>query len=699
MTTDSGHSPELLAEAQEIVDAFNRDLIEAENETRTGDVDPERVNSLFRSAHSLKGISGMFGLEAVSQLAHEVESVLDGMRLGKVRFDTDALDVLFACVETFGELIGAAGEDKPAEDGAVDALVRRLHGVAVGPVADGPEALSELVELGEDVLSVLTEYEEHRLRENLRLERGLFILRSSFDLSNFDIGLAEIDAAVKRVGEVITKLPSAQATDPGGISFDIIVGSDVSFAELERTIADDRVEVIAVGSRTPVTQAAPPPAAVPEPAGPAEPAGPDGPAEADAAATTETAAERAFLKSVSRTVRVDIRRLDRLMNLIGELGLTRMAYQRLSDAVRRDYGFTEIAAEMHKEARNFERRLTELQAGIMEVRMVPLANLFERMVRMGRKMSRELGREVRIETSGEQTELDKLIIEDLADPLMHLIRNSIDHGIEPPDERVAAGKPREGVVRLSGAARGNHVIVTVSDDGQGIDVERTIAAAIENKLISDDRAKDMTRREVFNLLFLPGFSTRSEVSEYSGRGVGLDVVKTHISQLSGIIDVDSTRSVGTAITVTLPITLAIIPALIVRVAGQTYAVPLNNVQETLALAEYEVRTIERQAVISVRGATVPLIDFSEVFGLDAAERTGEGFGVIAAVGHNQMALVVDDLIGQQDIVIKALGRRMRNIPGIAGAAELGNQQTILVIDIVELMAEMAVGGAVTKEAG
>jgi two-component system chemotaxis sensor kinase CheA len=332
----------------------------------------------------------------------------------------------------------------------------------------------------------------------------------------------------------------------------------------------------------------------------------------------------------------------------------------------------------------------------MEVRMVPLTNLFERMVRIGRKVSRELGREARIDVIGEHTELDKLIVEDLADPLMHLVRNAIDHGIEPPEDRARAGKEREGVLRLMAAARGNHVVVEVSDDGRGIDLDRTLESARQRGLISADRAGELTRREVYNLLLLPGFSTRDEVSAYSGRGVGMDVVKTKISQLSGIIDIDSEEGRGTQVTVTLPITLAIIPALIVYVAQRTYAIPLNNVQETLTLDERQIRTIEKREVISVRGTTVPLVDLRDVFGLQGGARPDLNYAVIAGVGQNSLALIVDELIGQQDIVIKSLGRRLRNVPGIAGAAELGSQQTILVIDMVELLDELAHGSR-TKE--
>jgi two-component system, chemotaxis family, sensor kinase CheA len=677
-------TPEFIAEAQEIVDSLNRELIAAEGEARDSEVPPQRINSLFRSAHSLKGISGMFGLDAVSHLAHEMESVLDGMRLGKVRLDAGALDVLFACVERFGVLISAAesGEstDGDVDDEGVEHIIGRLKQVTGGAGPAKPAGLKELVDLGEEVLSVLTEYEEHRLRDNLNRGRHLYMLQTTFELSNFDVGLAEIDAAVEKIGEVITKLPSAKPGEAGTLAFDIIIGTDKEAAQVTTVLSDDRVTVVPIGSRGPQA------VHVEAPAAPAERPRERAPGD-----------DTATLKSVSRTVRVDIRRLDRLMNLVGELGLTKMAFEKISGEIRRLQGFTELGAELHKENRNFERRLAELQAGIMEVRMVPLTSLFERMVRIGRKMSRELGREVRLEVTGENTELDKLIVEDLADPLMHLIRNAIDHGIESPEDRVKAGKPREGIVRLAAAARGNHVVVEVGDDGHGVDIDRTLKLAVQRGLVAAERARELSRREIFNLLFLPGFSTKAEVSEYSGRGVGLDVVKTKISQLSGAIDVDSADGKGMRISVTLPITLAIIPALIVFVAGRTYAIPLNNVQETLALEKGLVNTIERREVISLRGATVPLTDLRQVFRLSGGERPPVCYAVIAGVGQSRIALIVDELVGQQDIVIKSLGRRLTSVPGIAGAAELGNQQTILVIDMVQIFNELSAVQGATQE--
>ncbi len=687
-------SPEFVAEAQEIVDALNRDLIAVEDEMRSGsdEIDPDRLNNLFRSAHSLKGIAGMFGLEEVAGLAHDMENVLDGMRLGKVALDTRALDVLFSCVDRFGVLIEEASRGEKGDGNGSQSLRDQLQKVAEGDQGDAGEDILETVDVGEEVLGVLTEYEEHRLRENVKRGKNLYTLHTAFDLATFDQGLAELDASLKGKGEVISKLPSSQETDPGTLAFDIIVGSELTQGELNEIITVEGAQIVPIGRKSgkaaPAKQEAAPigvdEAPAPEPV--AEEPKPK-PAKKPKAEPKKAESAPNPQRAAMQTVRVDIRRLDRLMNMVGELALTKMAVQRLSEELKQEIGFTGMAVDLHKASRNFERRLADLQAGIMEVRMVPLENLFERMVRIGRQIGRELGKRVRIEVSGAHTELDKLIVEDLADPLMHLIRNSVDHGLESPEERKEAGKDEEGRVKLTAIAQGNHVVVEIADDGRGINTEKVLSRALERELITEERAREMNDREIFNLLFMPGFSTADQVTEYSGRGVGMDVVKTNIAELSGIIDVESEIGQGTRTTVTLPITLAIIPALIVRIADRVYALPLNNVLETLSLQETQIKTIETREVISVRGTTVPLVDLREIFGMEG-ERSQDAFSVVAGVGESRMALVVDELIGQQDIVIKSLGRRLRNLPGIAGATELGNQKTILVIDMVGLINEI-----------
>ena len=694
---------EFVTEALEIIDKLNRDLIAVETARRAGKIDPELVNNLFRYAHTLKGTAAMYSLQNMTGLAHAMESVLDGMRLGRVDLSPEGLDLMFACVERFASLTARASMQEPDQD--VDDLLWRLAALAKGtPVAgplrttDTPPPIPEMP-LDPAVFGVLTEYEEHRLRENLKQGCQLYLLQTIFEISNFDVGLAELDAVIKGHGEIITKLPSANMKDPDHIGFEILVGTTLTGEDLRSKVGDERIQLVLLDVGQTTFAAYVPGAAVEPPAASAKAATAAGPPDSVLAEPQEHAllpppskedhreaeAALASLKSVSQTVRVDIRRLDLLMNLVGELSLTKLAVQRISETLRREQGFVGMAVELHKESRAFERRLAELQAGIMEVRMVPLSSLFERMVRAGRKMARELGRELHIDVVGENTELDKLIVEDLADPLMHLIRNAIDHGIEIPEQRRKHGKAPEGVVHLSAAARGNHVLVQVSDDGNGIDYEKVLATAIKRGQTTPERAKELSRRDIFNFLFAPGFSTRTEVSEYSGRGVGLDVVKTNIGRLSGVIEVDSVPGQGSTFTVTLPMTLAILPALIVQVAGFSFAVPVNNVLETVGVSMGDIETIEGREVLSLRGATVPVFDLREAFRLSNDGRPANNFAVVTGAGQTRLALLVDDLTGQRDIVIKSLGTRLSNVRGIAGATELGNQQTILVIDTMGLM--------------
>jgi len=324
--------------------------------------------------------------------------------------------------------------------------------------------------------------------------------------------------------------------------------------------------------------------------------------------------------------------------------------------------------------------------------MVPVAQLFEKMTRIIRRVSSETGKKVTLDTRGADTELDKLIMENLSDPLMHLIRNSVDHGIEPADERLAAGKSEKGTICLWAAQKGNHVVIEVRDDGRGIDPEKVRRKGVEKGLISE--GGELSRQDIFDLIFMPGFSTKEEVTDLSGRGVGMDVVKSNIADLSGMIELDSTVGEGTSISITLPITLAIIKALIVRVRNKTFAIPINSVMETLMVDPAAIRTIERREVIELRESTLPLLRIDEIFCLsdDEPEKNRRVFAAVVGLAEKRMGIVVDELLGQQDVVIKSLGSTLSFIRGIAGAADLGNQKTILVLDVGGLMTE-AIRGA------
>jgi two-component system chemotaxis sensor kinase CheA len=393
---------------------------------------------------------------------------------------------------------------------------------------------------------------------------------------------------------------------------------------------------------------------------------------------------------VSQTVRVDIRKLDHLMNIVGELAIVRGRVARLSDRVRGHPEMHQLGLELQRLHRTFDRHLTQMQNGILEVRMVPLGQIFEKLARVVRQISREHDKQVNLVITGAETEIDKLIVEELSDPLMHMIRNAIDHGIESRDVRMAVGKPPVGTIALNAFQKGNHVLLAVEDDGAGMRPELLVATAVKRGLITHDDAKDLSLREVFNLIFLPGFTTKEAATDLSGRGVGMDVVKTNIAKLGGVVDIMSEVGIGTKMTITLPITLAIISVLGVEVAGHSFAVPLASVEEAIALDESVVRNFEGREAMTQRGVTLPICRLARIFGLETpgASRPPKPCVVIASVGERRLGFVVDRLIGQEDIVIKALGNSLRGVRGIAGATELGDQRVGLVLDVAALIEEV-----------
>ena len=659
MTSDKAFQ-EFLSEAQETVENLNRTLLALD----AGKVDPDLVNDAFRAVHSLKGLSGLFGVTRMTTLSHTLENLLDSLRLGRVVTTPEILDLLFEAVELYGRVMAATSEGRPIDFPEIDGFVQRVDEAARAGARAQPGRHPELP-LDKAILSVLSEYEEHRLRENLASGRTLYRVHAAFELADIDVGLEELKTRLKPVGEVITYLPTPESGDSEKIELDVIVASDAPAAAVIEAVGD-RAEVSEL-------QTGHAPDAFPVPV-----SRPD---------------EDASLKSISQTVRVDIRKLDHLMNLVGELTLARAGIQRILEELRAA-GLVDPARRLHEESRILERKLDELQSGILEVRMVPLGQVFDKLSRVVRRISRDAGKEIRLVIGGAETELDKLIVEELSDPLMHVIRNSIDHGIEPVEERRAAGKDEIGTITVTAQQRGNHVVIEVRDDGAGFDEDRILQTAIRRRLVDPATASDLSRRELLNLVFLPGFSTREQLSELSGRGVGLDVAKTNIARLSGIIDLASWPGKGTAMTITLPITLAIIQALIIRAAGRSYAIPLNSVLETITATRSDLQTIERREVLTVRGQTLAL---SRVEVALDVPRDGEPpdrmYVVVVGLAQHRLGLVVDDFVGQENIVIKSLGGPLANVPGIAGATELGGQQVVLVLDVAALVEESLRGAA------
>jgi two-component system chemotaxis sensor kinase CheA len=684
---------DFVSEAQETIDLLGRELMQLD----AGPADepaPDVLNAVFRAAHTLKGLASMFGVERMARLAHALEDLLDDARMGRRNLDRPAMDLLLETPEVFSRIIAEeAGGGTPRTTEAAAALTDRLRsGPATAPAA--PQDPLDAVGLGPEVRAVLTEYEEHRLRANVQKGIDVFRIRVSFPLASFDKELSELSARLKRIGEVVSTLPSSDAVDPTTLGFELLFASreprDAVQREAGATAAIEQVPH-APGAAA-ATPAAPVAALAPTPPAPAPP-GAGAPAAAPAAPPrTETPPEDASsLRSVSQAVRVDIHKLDALMNLVGELVLVKSSLQSIAERQKALGGDPALSAELLRAYRALERRLSELQEGILEVRMVPLEQIFDKLARMVRKIAREVGKEIDLVVSGGDVELDKLIVEDLSDPLMHLIRNAIDHAIEAPEVRERAGKPRAGRVTLTAEQKGNHVQIVVEDDGAGIDEDRVREVAVARGLATAHAVRDLSRREVMNLIFVPGFSTARQVTSLSGRGVGMDVVKNNIANLSGIIDLQTERGKGTRFEITLPVTLAIIRALVVAVAGRTYAVPLNSVLEILEVRAREVRTVSTREVISLRGTTLPLVRLGRFFDLDGASAPERLFVVVVGLAQERLGIAVDELVGQQDIVVKALGAQLHGVRGVAGATDLGSRRTVLVLDVGAIIEDVVSG--------
>jgi len=646
---------DFLAEAEDILENATQSMLAIEAEQKAGRPAPEQVNALFRAVHSFKGLSGMFGLKAHSDLSHKLEFLLDEIRLGKVALSREALDVLFETLGLLGRLVQQSGKKQEPED--IGSALEHIEGILrAKPSAAAERSLLDQVDLDRGLLQVLTEYEEYRLKENIKARKNLYTVKAAFELADFEAGIKTLNERLKKNAEIICTLPTAGAAN-GGIGFTIVAGTDKDEAGLSSALAMPNAAVSAVRYL-------------------------------DERRVEEAKPESGGLRSVSNTVRVDIYKLDSLMNTVGEMHLTKNIIARIVKDLRAAPGLAGVAVDLLKAQRSLERKLNELQEGILEVRMVPIGQIFTRLVQMVRKYAKEAGKEIDLQLTGEETELDKLMIEDLADPLMHLIRNAIDHGIEPTEVRRERGKPERGIVKLSAFPRGNHVVVTVEDDGAGMDPRTLLAKAVEKGAIAPEHGLDpeRDRKEILDLIFLPGFTTRETVTEISGRGVGMDVVKRNVSKLSGMIDIETEAGTGTTFTLTLPITLAIIKALIVEAGGQIFAVPLSSVLEIIQTTEDRIETVETREVIAIREETVPLLRLTQVFKLPPKTDNAALYLILVGLAERRLGLVVDGLRDQQEIVIKPLGKRLADLPGIAGATELGDKRgVVLVLDVESLI--------------
>ncbi|MBU4193927.1 MAG: chemotaxis protein CheA [Actinobacteria bacterium] len=697
-----------ITEAHDHLDSLNKFLLRLESDPENLDV----VTEIFRSAHTLKGMSATMGYDQLTELAHEMENLLEHLRSGDCPVTTDVVDTLFACFDTLGSIIEAIAEDRP-EQIDFSALVSEIRAIIEGlastretevtggdkPPADRREPApareeeparepeEEVADSEEEPLEAERAVEEETLPEKpapAREEAGAKLELSEEDRLKYrevpDMSILRLtveldsDCLLKSVrvfmvfkklaqfGEVLASLPPVEALEDEkfGRSFQVALATRESREKAEKAL-------LAIAEIVSVTVEV-----LMEPRGGLKP---EGKAAKEVRPDDRT---RMTIAKKTQSVRVNIARLDVLMNLVGELVINRTRLTEIASG----FEITEL-----REALDQTARLTaELQDEVMKTRMVPVEHVFNRFPRMVRDLAKSQGKDVKFVVEGKEIELDRTILDEISDPLIHMLRNAVDHGIDTPGKRPQEGKPAQGTVRLSAYRDRNYVAIEVDDDGKGMDPEKTFDRALHKGLIGEDERSQLAPDDILRIISMPGFSTSDDVSGVSGRGVGMDAVKSKAESLGGFVIIDTTPGVGTRITLKLPLTLAIVQALMVEVSGETYAIPLGTVRETHVFEAEDIKTVRNNEAIFLRDETIPLLRLDRLLECGKVLNGSEPFPVVVTeIGPRLIALGVHSLIGQQEIVISTLDKFLKRVDGFAGATILGNGRVALILDIPSLM--------------
>lgn len=670
-----------LDESHEHLQSLNDGLLSLEDNME----DISVVNEIFRNAHTLKGMSATMGFNKIAELTHEMEDVLDLIRKEQLKLNEDIIDTLFKCVDSLGQMIDSVGNGEAEDVVDVSDLVKKLSSIskpdqavsqAAAPAAPAAAAPAEnkisieLTDVDKDVIKQARETGMQAIHVRVTLtETCLLKSARSYMVMN----------ALDELGDVIKSVPSAEDLEQEKFdhSFDVII---ITAAE-EKAVQDavNSISEIAKVETNVIDLAAEEKAAATAPAASAPKAAAPAPSAKKAAPAPAKKAAAAPAKKVhhSQSVRVDIEKLDTLMNLMGELVINKVRLEQI--------GQTHRLADLTETLEQMDRVTTDLQNIVMKVRMVPVSSVFNRFPRMVRDIAKELNKEINLTIEGEETELDRTVIDEIGDPIMHLLRNSCDHGVEEPDVRESKGKPRAGEVGLIARHEGNNVVIMVTDDGAGIDAAKIRAKAVEKGMISQEEADKMDDADAVRLIFLPGFSTADHISDISGRGVGMDVVRSKIEALSGHVDVETKIDEGSVFKIKLPLTLAIIQAMLVKVQEEMYAIPLGSIDSTINIQESEIKTVQNKEVIVLRGEIIPIIRMEKMLQVPHVKDSDETFVVVVHTGDAKAGIVVDNLIGQQEIVIKTLGSLFTGLKMFSGATVLGDGRVALILDVATMM--------------
>lgn len=679
---DNQYMDMFLDESHEHLQSLNEGLLRLEENMEEIDA----VNDIFRNAHTLKGMSATMGFAKIAELTHEMEDVLDLVRKSQLKLNEDIMDTLFKCLDSLEQMVDSVGNGEAEDVVDVSDLVTKLSSISKGtpaPAAAAPTAATAAAPAAAnaaagDAALALDDIDLDVMKKAKEAGMNLFHIKVTL-METCVLKAARsvmVMNALDEIGDVIKSIPPAEDLEQEKFerSFDVVVATSSDTEAVQNAVDTvSEIEDIAINALDPDKigkEAAPAPAAAPTPA--AAPA-----AKPAAKKGTPKAAAPAKKQHQSQSVRVDIEKLDTLMNLMGELVINKVRLEQI--------GQTHRMSDLMETLEQMDRVTGDLQNIVMKVRMVPVSAVFNRFPRMVRDVSKELGKDINLTIEGEETELDRTVIDEIGDPIMHLLRNSLDHGVESPDDREAKGKPRTGEVGLIARHEGNNVVIMITDDGAGIDADKIRRKAVEKGMISQDEADRLDDAEAVRLIFLPGFSTAEQITDISGRGVGMDVVRSKIEALSGHVDVETHIDEGSVFKIKLPLTLAIIQAMLVQVQEEMYAIPLGSIDSTINIEPTDIQTVQNKEVIVLRGEIIPIIRMEEALQVPHTKDSDELFVVVVHAGEAKAGIVVDNLIGQQEIVIKTLGNLFAGLKLFGGATVLGDGKVALILDVATMI--------------
>lgn len=651
-------------EAKEHLQNMNDVLLELEkNPSHLG-----HINEIFRVAHTIKGMSGTMGFHNMANLTHEMENVLQAARNNDIELSENIIDILFECFDALDSSVSHIIDFGTEEDDNNQIIINKLTNL-LNEEKNGKHENIPVDDLKID--NFVLEAVNKAKKEGLNIYRIDFVLSESCMLKSARAFI--IFNTLETFGEIIYSNPSVEDIEDEkfDLKFSVLLVSDndksIILSELNQISEIENITLTDSEDNNSNKIIEPKESEIPT----------DSNIIMDEVNAKSEKTTQTHSGKVGKTVRVDIDRLDNLMNLVSELIIIKTRMDDLSEKT--------TGENMTEAIEYLERITTNLHDAVMKVRMVPIERVFNRFPRLVRDLSKELGKEIDLQMSGEETEVDRTVIDEIGDPLIHMIRNSIDHGIELPADRIKIGKPEVGTVVLKSYPDGNNVVIEVEDDGRGMDHNLIKRKAVEKGILDEREAENLSIEDSINLLFEPGFSTAETISDVSGRGVGLDVVKSKIESINGNIEIESVKDKGTKFIIRIPLTLAIIQALLIKLNDEIYAIPLSSITEIINISNDQIRDVQGQEIVLYRGMTLPIIRLKDILGIDDNRESEDLVVVVVKKGDKQAGLIVDNLIGQQEIVIKGLGKYLGGVKYLSGATILGNGNISLILDINSLI--------------